>query len=90
MLDINCLYAETYSRLFFLTPVGKKTKTQAKNSRKKLNLREAFSSLQEKPKKKKSIFVLNMKFSYGVPLYIPFSLTNILTFYQFQTIVTKN
>ena len=37
---------------FFLTSVTKKTKTQAQNSRKKLNLREAVSSGQEKLKEK--------------------------------------
>ena len=41
---------------FFLTSAAKKTKTQAQNSsqklKKKLNLREAVSSLQEKLKEK--------------------------------------
>ena len=39
-----------YYRLFVITPAGKKTKTQAKNSRKKLNCWEDFTSSSEKKK----------------------------------------
>ena len=50
------------TQAFFLTPAAEKTKTQektqAKNSRKKLNLSEDFPSKSENSKKKKLKFLL--------------------------------
>ena len=45
----------------FLTPATEKTKTQAKNSRKKLNHREALSSFWEKLQKKLIFANLSLK-----------------------------
>jgi len=64
---------------FFLTPASEKTKTQAQGG--------TFLILRETQEKKNSIspiFLYIRKKFHGVPLFMPFLLTNISNFYQFE------
>ena len=86
-----------YVRHFFLTSVAEKTKTQAQNSSQKLKEKTqpqggTFFILRKTQEKTSilPIFLLKTDIFNGVPIFMPFLLTNIIKFYQFQLIFTKN
>ena len=61
-----------YYRLFVITPAGKKTKTQAKNSRKKLNCWEDFTSSLENSRKKLNFPLKDQNFLKDGTFYVIF------------------
>ena len=74
---------------FFITSAAEKTKTQAENSRKKLNLKEALSSFYKKLKKKHNFtenFPKTKKFSLGTT----FNAVIVNKYFQFHTIFSTN
>ena len=79
-----------------MTPAAEKTKTQAQNSSQKLKEKTqpqggTFLLLSETQEKNKILpkFLSKRKSFDGVPLFMPFLLTNIFKVYQFYTIFTN-
>ena len=81
----------TQYRLFFLTPAAEKTKAQAQNSSQKLKEKTqpqggTFLLLRKTPEKNSflPIYLLKLKFSLGLPLFLTFILLKMIKFYQFK------